>query len=151
LRRRIAVARAERELVHQQNTAVAAHQLQGRGHGDGQHDVVRGLPDFQLVAILHSLETHDFTVVQEQGTGCHVTAIHTHTVLITRVSSVCTQIGLNIQFYHHLICGLAVGIVFYDKSNDGSQFFNHMKFCMGNILFHTFTQSMVQVLACTYY
>ncbi|XP_025412973.1 ATP-binding cassette sub-family G member 4 [Sipha flava] len=57
------------------------------------------------------------------------------------------KIGLNIQFYHHLICGLAVGIVFYNKANDGSQFFNHMKFCMGNILFHTFTQSMVQVLA----
>ncbi|CAH1737686.1 ATP-binding cassette sub-family G member 1 [Aphis gossypii] len=57
------------------------------------------------------------------------------------------KIGLNIQFYHHLICGLAVGIVFYDKANDGTQFFNHMKFCMGNILFHTFTQSMVQVLA----
>lgn len=60
------------------------------------------------------------------------------------------QIGLNIQFYHHLICGLAVGIVFYGKANDGEQFFNHMKFCMGNILFHTFTQSMIQVLACTY-
>jgi hypothetical protein len=43
-----------------------------------------------------------------------------------------------------------VGIVFYDKANDGAQFFNHMKFCMGNILFHTFTQSMVQVLACMY-
>ncbi|VVC39714.1 Hypothetical protein CINCED_3A018409 [Cinara cedri] len=60
------------------------------------------------------------------------------------------KIGLNIQFYHHLICGLAVGIVFFDKSNDGAQFFNHMKFCMGNILFHTFTQSMVQVLAFPY-
>nr|QBQ34586.1 ATP-binding cassette sub-family G member 18 [Diaphorina citri]QER78504.1 ATP-binding cassette transporter [Diaphorina citri] len=56
------------------------------------------------------------------------------------------KIGLKIQFYHHLMCGLAVGIVFMGKSNDGTQFFNHMKFCMGVILFHTYTQCMVQVL-----
>ncbi|XP_050543791.1 ATP-binding cassette subfamily G member 4 isoform X2 [Daktulosphaira vitifoliae] len=57
------------------------------------------------------------------------------------------KVGLNIQFYHHLVCGLAVGIVFFGMANDGTQFFNHMKFCMGNVLFHAFTQSMVQVLA----
>ncbi|CAH0380979.1 unnamed protein product [Bemisia tabaci] len=57
------------------------------------------------------------------------------------------KVGLKIQFYHHLMCGLAVGIVFWNKANDGAEFFNHMKFCMGVILFHTFTQCMVPVLA----
>ncbi|RZF45328.1 hypothetical protein LSTR_LSTR010415 [Laodelphax striatellus] len=54
--------------------------------------------------------------------------------------------GLKIQFYHHLVCSLAVGIVFWGKARDGNQFFNHMKFCMGIILFHAYTQCMVPVL-----
>uniref|UniRef100_A0A8D8SLS9 ATP-binding cassette sub-family G member 1 n=1 Tax=Cacopsylla melanoneura TaxID=428564 RepID=A0A8D8SLS9_9HEMI len=86
-----------------------------------------------------------------EGKGCvnmsvscwyqFVTLYHRMTLQILR-----NRLGLKIQFYHHLMCGLAVGIVFYGKSNDGTQFFNHMKFCMGVILFHVYTQCMVQVL-----
>uniref|UniRef100_A0A1B6C8R7 ABC transporter domain-containing protein n=1 Tax=Clastoptera arizonana TaxID=38151 RepID=A0A1B6C8R7_9HEMI len=59
-------------------------------------------------------------------------------------------LGLKIQFYHHFVCGLAIGIVFFDKGKDGAQFFNHMKFCMGIILFHTYTHVMVPVLTFPY-
>nr|XP_024215405.1 ATP-binding cassette sub-family G member 1 [Halyomorpha halys] len=56
------------------------------------------------------------------------------------------KVGLQIQFYHHLGCGLAMGLMFHDKAVDGTEFFNQMKFCMGVILFVTYTQLMVPIL-----
>ncbi|CAH1397760.1 unnamed protein product [Nezara viridula] len=56
------------------------------------------------------------------------------------------KVGLQIQFYHHLGCGLAMGLMFHDKATDGTEFFNQMKFCMGIILFITYTQLMVPIL-----
>ncbi|XP_065199551.1 ATP-binding cassette subfamily G member 4 [Planococcus citri] len=56
------------------------------------------------------------------------------------------KIALNIQFYHHLLCAIAVGVVYFDKAKDGEEFFNHLKFCLGVVLFHTFTYCMIPVI-----
>ncbi|XKL63869.1 hypothetical protein PGB90_006233 [Kerria lacca] len=60
------------------------------------------------------------------------------------------KIALNIQFYHHLLCSLAVGIIYFDKAKDGEEFFNHLKFCLGVVLFHTFTYCMIPVITFPY-
>ncbi|XP_073996883.1 ATP-binding cassette sub-family G member 1-like [Rhodnius prolixus] len=57
------------------------------------------------------------------------------------------KVGLQIQLYNHLGCSLALGIMFYQMAKDGQEFFNHMKFCIGVIVFHTYTQCMVPILA----
>ncbi|XP_046660495.1 ATP-binding cassette subfamily G member 4 [Homalodisca vitripennis] len=59
-------------------------------------------------------------------------------------------LGLKIQLFHHMICSLLVGIIFFDRANDGEMFFDHMKFCMGIILFHAYTHVMVPVLTFPY-
>lgn len=60
------------------------------------------------------------------------------------------KIALNIQFYHHLLCAIAVGVVYFDKARDGEEFFNHLKFCLGVVLFHTFTYCMIPVITYPY-
>ncbi|KAK9503006.1 hypothetical protein O3M35_011671 [Rhynocoris fuscipes] len=60
------------------------------------------------------------------------------------------KVGLQIQLYNHIGCSLALGIMFYQMARDGQEFFNHMKFCIGVILFHTYTQCMVPILAYPY-
>ena len=55
-----------------------------------------------------------------------------------------------IQLFHYVICAITVGLVFYNVGNDGIEVFNHLKFCMGTILFLTYTQIMIPVLICTF-
>ncbi|KAL0270444.1 UNVERIFIED_CONTAM: hypothetical protein PYX00_007858 [Menopon gallinae] len=54
--------------------------------------------------------------------------------------------GLKILFVHHLACGLLFGWVFFKSANDAYQMFNHMKFCVGYVLFYTYTHVMMPVL-----
>lgn len=54
--------------------------------------------------------------------------------------------GLCIQFIHHVMCGLLVGICFFNMANDGTQMFNHLKLCVGLVIFFAYTQIMVPVL-----
>lgn len=58
------------------------------------------------------------------------------------------QIGLHIQFWHHIGCSVAVGLIFWDMNNQGEQYFTQLKFCMQTILFHVYTQCMIPVLTC---
>lgn len=58
--------------------------------------------------------------------------------------------GLKVQFIHYLMCGLTIGAMFYGTANDGTQFFNHLKLCVGIILFFGYTQLMIPVLLCKY-
>ncbi|XP_035444891.1 ATP-binding cassette sub-family G member 1 [Spodoptera frugiperda] len=54
--------------------------------------------------------------------------------------------GLSIQFIHHVMCGLLVGTCFFNMANDGTQMFNHLKLCVGLVIFFAYTQIMVPVL-----
>ncbi|XP_075978659.1 ATP-binding cassette sub-family G member 1 [Anticarsia gemmatalis] len=54
--------------------------------------------------------------------------------------------GLCIQFVHHVMCGVLIGICFWDMANDGTQMFNHLKLCVGLVIFFAYTQIMVPVL-----
>lgn len=53
-----------------------------------------------------------------------------------------------IQFFHHVGCGLFIGLIFMNSANDGKRMFDHLKFCMGAIFFVCYTQIMVPILSC---
>ncbi|XP_013190739.1 ATP-binding cassette sub-family G member 1 [Amyelois transitella] len=54
--------------------------------------------------------------------------------------------GLWIQLIHHIMCGVLIGICFFNMANDGTQMFNHLKLCVGLVIFFAYTQIMVPVL-----
>ncbi|XP_037302867.1 ATP-binding cassette sub-family G member 1 isoform X2 [Manduca sexta] len=54
--------------------------------------------------------------------------------------------GLWIQLAHHILCGLLIGICFFNMANDGAQMFNHLKLCVGLVIFFAYTQIMIPVL-----
>lgn len=56
------------------------------------------------------------------------------------------RIALTIQLFHHIGCGLCIGIIFFNAANDGDRMFDHLKFCMGAIFFVVYTQIMVPIL-----
>lgn len=58
------------------------------------------------------------------------------------------RLVLWIQFFHHLGCGLFIGLIFFNSANDGKRMFDHLKFCMGAIFFVVYTQVMVPILSC---
>lgn len=69
-------------------------------------------------------------------------------ILIDCESFIFLQMGLKIQLFHHMVCSLLVGLIFWNRANDAEMFFDHMKFCMGVILFFAYTHVMVPVLTC---
>ncbi|OWR43521.1 putative ABC transporter [Danaus plexippus plexippus] len=54
--------------------------------------------------------------------------------------------ALWIQTIHHVMCAVLVGICFFKTANDGAQMFNHLKMCVGLVIFFAYTQIMVPVL-----
>ncbi|KPI91739.1 ATP-binding cassette sub-family G member 4 [Papilio xuthus] len=54
--------------------------------------------------------------------------------------------ALWIQTIHHTMCGVLIGLCFFDMANDGTQMFNHLKMCVGLVIFFAYTQIMVPVL-----
>ncbi|KAL4713588.1 hypothetical protein ACJJTC_005073 [Scirpophaga incertulas] len=56
--------------------------------------------------------------------------------------------ALWIQLLHHIMCGFLIGMCFFNMANDGTQMFNHLKMCVGLVLFFAYTQIMVPVLIC---
>lgn len=54
--------------------------------------------------------------------------------------------GLWIQLIHHTMCSILVGACFFNMANDGTQMFNHLKMCVGLVIFFSYTQVMVPVL-----
>ncbi|EDV39371.1 uncharacterized protein Dana_GF25279, isoform B [Drosophila ananassae] len=57
------------------------------------------------------------------------------------------RLALTIQFFHHLLCGLFFGMIFYKLGNQGSRMFDHLKFCIGAVLMIVYTQVMVPILS----
>lgn len=60
------------------------------------------------------------------------------------------KVALRIQFAHHTMCAFMVAILYFNVARDGSQFFTHMKFAIGLVLFYTYTHVMVPVLVYPY-
>lgn len=58
--------------------------------------------------------------------------------------------GLWIQLFHHILCSVLIGLCFLNMANDGTQMFNHLKMCVGLVIFFAYTQIMVPVLVCKY-
>ncbi|KAJ0178424.1 hypothetical protein K1T71_006247 [Dendrolimus kikuchii] len=88
--------------------------------------------------------------VQKSTESCSyaISAFEQFSVLLKRMIKQISRnrLGLWIQFIHHTICGLLIGICFFNMANDGTQMFNHLKLCVGLIIFFAYTQIMVPVL-----
>ncbi|CAH2091355.1 unnamed protein product [Euphydryas editha] len=54
--------------------------------------------------------------------------------------------ALWIQTIHHVMCAVLIGLCFFGMANDGTQMFNHLKLCVGIVIFFSYTQIMVPVL-----
>ncbi|XP_058830828.1 ATP-binding cassette subfamily G member 4 isoform X1 [Topomyia yanbarensis] len=52
-----------------------------------------------------------------------------------------------IQFIHHVICAIFIGLIFFNAANDGARMFDHLKFCLGVCFFFCYTQIMVPILS----
>uniref|UniRef100_A0A336K6X9 CSON001978 protein n=1 Tax=Culicoides sonorensis TaxID=179676 RepID=A0A336K6X9_CULSO len=55
--------------------------------------------------------------------------------------------ALAIQLFHHLLCGLFIGIIFFQLADEGERMFDHLKFCMGVVFFTVYTQIMTPILS----
>lgn len=59
--------------------------------------------------------------------------------------------ALVIQLIHHLVCGIFIGVIFFQLADEGERMFDHLKFCMGVIFFTVYTQVMTPILSCKYF
>ncbi|SPP76781.1 ATP-binding cassette sub-family G member 1 isoform X1 [Drosophila guanche] len=57
------------------------------------------------------------------------------------------RLALTIQLFHHLLCGLFFGMIFFQLGNQGARMFDHLKFCIGAVLMIVYTQVMVPILS----
>ncbi|XP_045495514.1 ATP-binding cassette sub-family G member 1 [Colias croceus] len=83
-----------------------------------------------------------------EARGYPTTYFEQFTILLTRML---LQISRNrqalwIQSIHHIGCAVLVGVCFFNMANDGTQMFNHLKMCVGLVIFFVYTQIMVPVL-----
>ncbi|KAH8363989.1 hypothetical protein KR084_001157 [Drosophila pseudotakahashii] len=69
-------------------------------------------------------------------------------VMLLRITR--SRLALTIQLFHHLLCGVFFGMIFFQLGNQGARMFDHLKFCIGAVLMIVYTQVMVPILSCTY-
>lgn len=53
-----------------------------------------------------------------------------------------------IQLFHHIICGVFIGVIFFQLADEGERMFDHLKFCMGVVFMTVYTQIMTPILSC---
>uniref|UniRef100_A0A1A9WST3 ABC transporter domain-containing protein n=1 Tax=Glossina brevipalpis TaxID=37001 RepID=A0A1A9WST3_9MUSC len=56
------------------------------------------------------------------------------------------RIPLLLQFLHHIMVGVCMGLLNWNKGNEGALMYGHMKFCIVNILMVAYTQIIIPVL-----
>ncbi|XP_020804575.1 ATP-binding cassette sub-family G member 1 [Drosophila serrata] len=66
-------------------------------------------------------------------------------VMLLRITR--ARLALTIQLFHHLLCGLFFGLIFFQLGNQGARMFDHLKFCIGAVLMIVYTQVMVPILS----
>lgn len=67
-------------------------------------------------------------------------------VMLLRITR--ARLALAIQLFHHLLCGIFFGLIFFQLGNQGARMFDHLKFCIGAVLMIVYTQVMVPILSC---
>jgi len=67
-------------------------------------------------------------------------------IMLLRITR--ARLALTIQLFHHLLCGLFFGLIFFQLGNQGARMFDHLKFCIGAVLMIVYTQVMVPILSC---
>ncbi|KAH8264943.1 hypothetical protein KR038_008457 [Drosophila bunnanda] len=66
-------------------------------------------------------------------------------VMLLRITR--ARLALTIQLFHHLLCGIFFGLIFFQLGNQGARMFDHLKFCIGAVLMIVYTQVMVPILS----
>ncbi|KAH8322987.1 hypothetical protein KR059_012617 [Drosophila kikkawai] len=66
-------------------------------------------------------------------------------VMLLRITR--ARLALIIQLFHHLLCGIFFGLIFFQLGNQGARMFDHLKFCIGAVLMIVYTQVMVPILS----
>ncbi|XP_016931115.3 ATP-binding cassette subfamily G member 4 [Drosophila suzukii] len=66
-------------------------------------------------------------------------------VMLLRITR--ARLALTIQLFHHLLCGVFFGLIFFQLGNQGGRMFDHLKFCIGAVLMIVYTQVMVPILS----
>ncbi|XP_044251758.1 ATP-binding cassette subfamily G member 4 [Drosophila takahashii] len=66
-------------------------------------------------------------------------------VMLLRITR--ARLALTIQLFHHLLCGVFFGMIFFQLGNQGARMFDHLKFCIGAVLMIVYTQVMVPILS----
>ncbi|XP_044314170.1 ATP-binding cassette sub-family G member 1 [Drosophila rhopaloa] len=66
-------------------------------------------------------------------------------VMLLRITR--ARLALTIQLFHHLLCGVFFGLIFFQLGNQGARMFDHLKFCIGAVLMIVYTQVMVPILS----
>ncbi|XP_073947451.1 ATP-binding cassette sub-family G member 1 isoform X2 [Choristoneura fumiferana] len=88
--------------------------------------------------------------VQKQTDSCGypTTFFEQFSILLCRMLKQISRnrTGLWIQLFHHILCSVLIGLCFLNMANDGTQMFNHLKMCVGLVIFFAYTQIMVPVL-----
>ncbi|XP_075161253.1 ATP-binding cassette sub-family G member 1 [Haematobia irritans] len=78
----------------------------------------------------------------------HVSSFQQFTVLfhILFLRILRARIPIVIQVLHHITVGLLFGILYYNKGNQGSEFFGHLKYCISVIVMIAYTQIILPVI-----
>nr|AAL68329.1 RE70153p [Drosophila melanogaster] len=66
-------------------------------------------------------------------------------IMLLRITR--ARLALTIQLFHHLLCGLFFGLIFFQLGNQGARMFDHLNFCIGAVLMIVYTQVMVPILS----
>ncbi|XP_059220269.1 ATP-binding cassette sub-family G member 1 [Stomoxys calcitrans] len=56
------------------------------------------------------------------------------------------RIPIIIQLIHHIMVGLLFGLLYYNKGNQGTEFFGHLKYCISVIVMIAYTQIILPVI-----
>ncbi|XP_049777456.1 ATP-binding cassette sub-family G member 1 [Schistocerca cancellata] len=122
--------------------AAAPDICNGRAGSDSYSDSGSSENDQQLVTRSSNKKLRPY------GADCPVSTWRQFILLCRRMATQArrNKVAITIQVFHHLMCALLLGLVFFRRANDGSLMFEHLKFCVAVILFHTYTWCMVQAI-----
>uniref|UniRef100_A0ABK9MIZ9 ABC transporter domain-containing protein n=1 Tax=Glossina morsitans morsitans TaxID=37546 RepID=A0ABK9MIZ9_GLOMM len=100
-------------------------------------------PFRRTIAEQTALEDSRFALRNEEISGFYQFKV-LFTFMMLKI--VRARISLLLQFVHHSLVGVCMGLLIWNKGNEGALMYEHMKFCVINILMVAYTQIIIPVL-----
>ncbi|KAI9588123.1 ATP-binding cassette sub-family G member 1 isoform X1 [Glossina fuscipes] len=101
------------------------------------------MPFRQTIAEQTALEDSGFTLRNEKISGFYQFKI-LFAFMILKIMR--ARVSLLLQFVHHSSVGIFMGLIIWNKGNEGALMYEHMKFCVINIFMVAYTQIIIPVL-----